>query len=1017
MEDDKFQSIEDLITSSAGGSVDEESTEGKFAKKQNEIKLKDMERQTQGIANNAGMPYINLVGFPISPDAISLISKEESSKMKALCFFYDGTNLRIGTTEKDSQEVQNLLKDLCAKYFCKGSLYLISPNSLRYALTFYDNLPKIRKIVLGVEIKGEDLKNFEKEISDYKSLNEIINKVSITDVVTLIIATALKTGASDIHIEAEEKGIVVRLRIDGVLQDAAVIEKEKWKKIISRLKMLAKVKINIEGKPQDGRFTIFTTEKKDEKIDVRCSFLPTSFGESVVMRLLKSSSVGVPFDKLGLRPIQYELLNKEISKPNGLILTTGPTGSGKTTTLYAILNKLNTTDSKIITLEDPIEYKLEGINQSQVDVSKDYTFSKGLRSILRQDPDILMVGEIRDLETAEIAVQASLTGHLVLSTLHTNDASGVIPRLLDMGVKPFFLIPAINCVIGQRLVRKICPSCRVEHVLVEEEAEKLNKILSVVSPKSGVDIPTALPKIYKAGKGCNECGGIGYKGRLGIYEIFSMDNDIKELTSNGAPSFKILEKAIENGMLTMLQDGVLKVIEGLTDLDEVYRVIGKLDYIDALYDIIVSKIIGRGIKISNNDLEVGEKLSKKIDAKLYFDTLIKTPTREMMNIIVAAALKSEAGDIHIDPTEKGVRIRYRIDGILHDIVELGKEHYIPIMTNIKDLAGFSINEKRASYDGRFSIFLEKSKMDCRISIISGGYGETAVIRLLTSDASKLKLENLGIRMNSLNMVENAMKKTKGVIITTGPTGSGKTTTLYAVLNKLNKPDVKIITIEDPIEYHLEGVMQTQINTEQGYTFALALRSLMRQNPNINMVGEIRDNETAKVTIESAQTGHLVLSTLHANSAASAIFRFLGLGVDKQALASSIECSIGQRLVRQVCQFCKVEDKVDDKVIKEVEAILKSIDPSTGINIPKEYKFYKGKGCDKCAHIGYKGRLGIYEVIDMSPEMQKLIQATDVTDFEIEKLAVKHGTLLMMQDGVLKALNGETTIDEVFRVAR
>jgi len=192
---------------------------------------------------------------------------------------------------------------------------------------------------------------------------------------------------------------------------------------------------------------------------------------------------------------------------------------------------------------------------------------------------------------------------------------------------------------------------------------------------------------------------------------------------------------------------------------------------------------------------------------------------------------------------------------------------------------------------------------------------------------------------------------------------------------------------------------------------------MRQNPNIIMVGEIRDNETAKVTIESAQTGHLVLSTLHANSAASAIFRFLGLGVDKQALASSIECSIGQRLVRQVCQFCKIEDNVDDKIIKEVETILKSIDTSTGINIPKEYKFYKGKGCDKCAHIGYKGRLGIYEVIDMSPEMQKLIQGAEVTDNEIEQLAVKHGTLLMMQDGVLKALNGETTIDEVFRVAR
>ena len=250
-------------------------------------------------------------------------------------------------------------------------------------------------------------------------------------------------------------------------------------KIISRLKILARVKINIENKPQDGRYTIYLSQKE---IDFRCSFLPTAYGESVVMRLLDSSAAFLELEKLGLRPEVTPLLKREITKPNGLILTTGPTGSGKTTTLYSIINKLNQPGTKIITLEDPIEYQLKGINQSQVDTKRGYSFSDGLRSVLRQDPNIVMVGEIRDLETAEISVQASLTGHLVLSTLHTNDAAGVIPRLIDIGVKPYFLVPSINAVIGQRLVRKLCPHCRLEHNLNVEEKERVDKILAVISP-------------------------------------------------------------------------------------------------------------------------------------------------------------------------------------------------------------------------------------------------------------------------------------------------------------------------------------------------------------------------------------------------------------------------------------------------------------------------------------------------------------------------------------------------------
>ena len=391
----------------------------------------------------------------------------------------------------------------------------------------------------------------------------------MSDVIVLLIAAALKVGSSDIHIEAEENGVVVRLRVDGTLQQAAIIDREKWRRVISRLKVLSKVKINIEDKPQDGRFTIFTSE---EKIAVRSSFLPTAFGESVVMRLLHSNSVALSFDSLGLYPRALEILKEEVDKPNGLVLVTGPTGSGKTTTLYAALNHVNKPGTKIITLEDPIEYQLPGINQSQVEEEKGYTFSNGLRSILRQDPDIIMIGEMRDLETTEIAVRAALTGHLVLSTVHTNDAAGAIPRLIDLGIQTYLLTPAINAIVGQRLVRKLCPHCKIQQELTPADEEKIKKILAVISPKAGIDVPKDPLITYKA-VGCPECAGIGYKGRTGIYEILVMTQGIKELSSANASAFKILQQAVENGMVTMLQDGVLKCLQGITSLEEVYEVI------------------------------------------------------------------------------------------------------------------------------------------------------------------------------------------------------------------------------------------------------------------------------------------------------------------------------------------------------------------------------------------------------------------------------------------------------------
>lgn len=1008
-----LSSIEELLASTQNGPVDKHSPQAKLIKKQKEIDYKNTEERTKAQAVTKGLPYFNLYGFPISSDALKLIEEEEAKKLKALCFFYNGKKIRIGTTNPDNPKLKKLIANIDKEKHTQTKIYLVSDFSLKHAFLLYKNLPKRRTFINGVEINEKDLKRFNEEINDFTSLTKIIGKINISDMLTLLLAASIKIGASDIHIESEEKSIAIRFRVDGVMQEVTTISKDKWKKIISRMKLLAKVKINIDDKPQDGRFTIFLD---NEHIEVRVSFLPTSYGESVVLRLLRSKAIDLPFEELGLLPETFKKLKKEIKKPNGLILNTGPTGSGKTTTLYAILKRLNKPETKIVTLEDPIEYRLEGISQSQVDHNKGYTFAKGLRSIVRQDPDIIMVGEIRDLETATIAIQASLTGHLVLSTLHTNDAAGVIPRLIDLGVKPYFIPPAINAILGQRLVRRLCPFCRIEHKLNEAEKEQVDKILSVISPKAEADVPMHLPKIFKAGKGCAHCSGIGYKGRIGIVEIFTMTDDIKQLAHDNAPAFKILQQAIENGMITMLQDGVLKCLQGITSLEEVYRVIGKFDYIDTLYDIVLTEIIGRGIKLSPSHIKKGNEAADNLMAMQ--TVLDNTETRDMLHVIMAAAIKVNAGDVHIEPTENAVVIRFRIDGILHTIATLSKDHYLPILSKIKISAGFPTNVKKPTWDGRFSIIIDKVRKDSRLSIISGGYGETAVIRLYAAQAAALDMDELGMREHSLAPVERSIARTRGIILTTGPTGSGKTTTLYSILNKLNRSDIKIITIEDPIEYHLEGVMQTQIDTEQGYSFTSALRSLLRQNPNIIMIGEVRDEETAKIAIESSLTGHLVLSTVHANSAAGAITRFIGLGVSTHILANSINSIIGQRLVRVICPHCKQKDDIKPEIRKQVDEIIASIKKDhPEIKIPEVIEFFKGAGCKECGGLGYKGRMGIFETIEMQPEIQKVMQKPEVTDYDIEQLSISKGTVLMIQDGILKALAGETTVSEVFRVVK
>jgi type IV pilus assembly protein PilB len=555
--------------SAATGKLESEMTQQeKIAMELGAIRLKEKETEAERTAAKLGFPYVNLFRFAIGPETIAMIPKEQAEANFIVCFLNTGSEIRLATLYPQDPNIEEIRYEIAERTHANVAVYFVSEHSFAAAFHLYDTLPSVHKVERGVNISETEMSRFT-DIRTFDKLQDALKNANMTDVVAIIISGALNSRSSDIHVEAEEKRIVFRFRVDGILTTAATLPSSAWPRVISRIKLLAKLKLNLASEPQDGRFTIFLAK---EKIDVRVSTIPTEYGESVVMRILRSGAVQIKLDSLGFRAPYDAILYKQIDRPNGMIITTGPTGSGKTTTLYAILQKLNTPDTKIITLEDPIEYELAGIAQSQIDSSKEYTFAKGLRSILRQDPDVIMVGEIRDLETAETAIQAALTGHMLLSTIHTNDAAGAIPRFMSMGVKPFLLAPALNAIIGQRLCRTIHDKCKEEIKLEPEVLERAKKLLADISPASGVKVDLAKIKFFH-GKGCDECNNLGYRGRIGIYEILAMSADIEKVILSGAVSeYQMRDIAKAAGMITMAQDGVLKALDGLTTVDEVFRV-------------------------------------------------------------------------------------------------------------------------------------------------------------------------------------------------------------------------------------------------------------------------------------------------------------------------------------------------------------------------------------------------------------------------------------------------------------
>jgi type II secretory ATPase GspE/PulE/Tfp pilus assembly ATPase PilB-like protein len=973
------------------------------------------EEQASALAKEYELAYIDLNIFPVSGEDMRLIDENDSRTYGLALFQKIGKKVRIGIEDPGNTEMLSFIEKIKNANGWDITLYVISRSSLEKIWKRYADMPLLENLeAMKISLSGEDLDKFEDEFGSLLELKNRIREIPTTQIISIFMAGAVKMKASDVHFEPQKEAVRLRFRVDGVLQDIGFFPSEVYSFILSRIKLMAKMKINIRDIAQDGSFAM---DVDGGLINIRVNIIPGNHGESVVMRLLRQSDTMLSVEDLGLQGLAYERVQKETAKPHGLILTTGPTGSGKTTTLYALVNKLNTIGTKTITIEDPIEYEIKGISQTQISKDRNYTFAEGLRAIVRQDPDIILVGEIRDEETADISINAALTGHLVLSTLHTNNAPASIPRFIELGVKPNLIAPSVNCFIAQRLVRKLCPKCKESYKPAKETMDTIKKILSIISPKAKVEIPKEINELFRS-VGCPECHNLGYKGRIGIFEVLTISESIERIILEMGGERELTQAAIEDGMITMAQDGILKAVAGVTSMEEVWETTGQTDFLEDIYEKLMASSMSRSIDLTDEDMQ---EISKNMESIETLGKFIKESNQKSMaKYIFGSSLLLNVGDIHIEPEANGVLVRYRIDGILKTVVEIPMTEYPSLLGEIKYLSGFSTEVRSGVLDSRFVIALEKpykniseTKVDVRVSVILGGYGETVVLRLLNKSAVALDIEKLGIRQQNLERIITEVSRPTGIFLNTGPTGSGKTTTLYSILKILNKPEVKIISVEDPIEYQLEGILQTPVNDKEGYTFATALRALLRQNPDIMMIGEIRDEETANTAVQAALTGHSILSTLHTNDAAGSIARLVNMGVRSDDLATALNALMAQRLVRKLCD-CKTKRAATPEEKEKLQKVISTVSEKSGVIVPPIEFVYEPKGCEKCNMLGYKGRTTISEILSVGREIEELINQ-GASSSALRDKAVELGMITMQQDGMLKVLEGDTTLEEVDRV--
>lgn len=505
-----------------------------------------------------GVPFVSPDKNPIAPEVLAFLPESVAKRFTVIPVSREGDTLSVAMVDPLDLQVLEFIEK---KTGLAVRPYMATAESINQAIS--EQYTRGLSFEVGEALK-EAAPGLIAPIMGQQGITGVLGEAPVARIVSTLLEYGIRVRASDIHIEPLENETRIRYRIDGILHEKLILPRRIHDAIVSRIKILGNMKIDEKRLPQDARFNF---KVGDEEIDLRISTMPTAFGEKVVMRLLKKSG-GVPtLPELGLRGMALRRLEENIARPHGIILITGPTGSGKTTTLYSILSKLNSTRVNIVTLEDPIEYQVAGVNQVQVNTQAGLTFASGLRSFLRQDPNIIMVGEIRDTETTDLAIQASLTGHLVFSTLHTNNASGALPRLLDMQAEPYLIASTVTCIVGQRVVRKVCPTCKFTKVASPDVVERMKKVLNNLydfdkNPKFN---------LYE-GKGCKECNNTGYLGRIGIYEVLVISPEVGRMVLTRQTSQQIEDKAVLDGMMTMKQDGFLKVIEGITTIEEVLRV-------------------------------------------------------------------------------------------------------------------------------------------------------------------------------------------------------------------------------------------------------------------------------------------------------------------------------------------------------------------------------------------------------------------------------------------------------------
>lgn len=535
-----------------------------------DINTEFKEREIQSKARELGMPYIDLSILPLNDDLLRIISHQESEDGQIIPFFQVGRKLRIAIVDPENTDTKQIIKNLETQGFTLN-INLCSVRSLEKAQSRY---AKIKTKDTSVEELQNTLlaraNNIAEEMGDIANMPKKFEDIKSDLALAILNRKAIATNASDLHFETIPKGVRVRGRIDGTLRTFFTLSHEISKGIIRQIKFNSKIASNIKGIPADGQYS-FPLEERT--IQVRVSVLPEKDGESIVMRYLDPSRQDLDLDKLGFTEHQKKQISTMLSYREGLIVTTGPTGSGKTTTLYSMIKKINTPEKKIITLEDPVEYELDGIVQSSIDVHHGYTFESGLKTALRQDPDIILLGEIRDHTTAETALQASITGHLVLSTLHTNSALETLTRFKDLDIPDYLIASALRGVLAQRLARKICPHCSIKQPLTDHQRTQLQNILDpFLDDKTLLE---KLPKEFNTGKGCVKCGNTGYKGRIVISETLTVSSVLTKMISEGSRIEEIKKYLIESKHKPLSYDAAIKIVKGETDFNEIVRVLGK----------------------------------------------------------------------------------------------------------------------------------------------------------------------------------------------------------------------------------------------------------------------------------------------------------------------------------------------------------------------------------------------------------------------------------------------------------